>query len=156
MSRQVKNLGGKTSERSAPDTIKHTWHQHHPVVPWTWITWQRGSLSGFSTNSYYFLFSTHSLIRRESFLLPSLFLWHHLAACGILVPRAETSTLAAGGPLDFLQQGALWVLEEKGWSLASSQRQQCVPEPQQAQASFCSTLRHLSTRWAASTPRRPP
>ena len=129
-------FGGKTL--SVLSTYQHTWRQHDPVVPWTWITWRRGSLSGFCTNSYYFLFSTHALIRRESFLL--LILWHHLAACGILVPWAETSTLAVGGPLDFFSRvhlsagegsssGLISAVAVCSWSWTSS-------------GQFCSTLRH--------------
>ena len=98
--------GERHQRWSVLDTYQHTWRQHDPVVPWTWITWWRGSLSGFSTNSYYFLFSTHSLIRRESFLLllillaPPYSLWD-------LSSLSRDFYFGSWWTIGFLQQGAL-------------------------------------------------
>ena len=67
---------------------------------------KEGLLSGFSTNGYYFLFSTHSLIRRESFLLllillaPPYSLWD-------LSSLSRDFYFGSWWTIGFLQQGAL-------------------------------------------------
>ena len=140
MSSQVMNLGGKTSEMKCPRHLSA-----HMAS-----TWPSGAMnldhlakrvscqvSPLTVTIFYFP-QIPSL--EGSLFFSSLFFWHHLTACGILVPWAKTSTLAAGGPLDFssrvhlsaeegMSSGLISAVAMCSWSWTSS-------------GPFRSTLRH--------------
>lgn len=111
-------IWGKTSEMKCP---RHLSAHGINITQWCHEPGSLGKealcqVSPLTVTIFYF---PHIPSSRESFLLLPLFFWHHLAACGILVPRADYHWQLADHWISQLR-GCTWVLWRRRDELLAS------------------------------------